>query len=87
MRTINFLKAGQHNPRERVFLATNARANARGRTVYHRNRYSTVWRIPIDVFRTSFHWEAASGIYHTELTYGDIAQYAIIIDHNEETGL
>ena len=84
MRTVNFLCEGKHdNPNEHAFLTTHSRQAANGDTVYHRNRYSTVWRIPVDVFRANFVWQSLSGIYRTLLTFGDLQDYAEIIDHEE----
>jgi hypothetical protein len=83
MRTVNFLKAGRFLPNERVFLTTHSRQAARGNTIYHRNRYSTVIRIPVDVFRANFKWFPQSGIYRNDLTYSDLADYMEVIDHGE----
>ena len=85
MRTVNFLKAGRFDrPNERAFLTAHSRQAARGTTVFHRNRYSTIWRIPVDVFSANLKWQAHSGIYRTDLTYGDLAQYAETIDHEQK---
>jgi len=85
MRTVNFLKAGRFDrPSERAFLTTHNRQSARGTTVFHRNQYSTVWRIPVPVYRANFRWEPQMGIYRTDLTYGDLAQYAETIDHEQK---
>jgi hypothetical protein len=84
MRTVNFLKAGRYTGgmrTERVFFTSNSRRNAKGSTVFHRNEYSSLWRIPLETFRANFCYEASTGIYRTLLTYADIEPYLETISH------
>ena len=82
MSRVQFLKAGKHPSNERVFFTTNSRQAAKGTTVFHRNRYSSIWSIPRDFFRAHFTYCPQSGIYRNVLTYADIEQFLVdVIDH------
>jgi hypothetical protein len=86
-RTVTFLQAGKRLGSEKVFLMTDhrtmARAMARTHTIFHQNRYSTILKIPVDVFRANFRYEPQSGIYRTSLTYADVARYTTVLDHGD----
>lgn len=83
-RKIKFLLAGQRRASGRAFLTTRSRQAAQSNTVCHRNRYSTIIRIPVDVFHKRVAYEHWSGIYRTDLTYGGLADYTTVIDHESE---
>lgn len=87
MKTVNFLTAGRMRPNETIFFTSEHRRDAKiaaqTLTVYHRNRYTSIWRIPVSVFRAMFVFDRSTGIYRTigRRTYGDIALYLVEMDH------
>lgn len=85
MRYVEFLKAGRVRDDDRVFLTTHGRTMAdRARTqhtIYHRNDWSTIWRIPVPFYRQHFTYERQSGIYRTDLRYRDLVEFRTEIKH------
>jgi len=86
MRTVQFLKPGREIPNDPVFLTSRHREHARlarqRHTIYHRNDWSTIWTIPVEVMKEHFHYDRSSGIYRTDLKYKDIACYMEELRHN-----
>ena len=74
MRKIIFAKAGTFYDAESVLFQSRARQKSEKYTIYHRNDNTTEWAIPIDIFKQNFKYERGSGIYRTELTYGDLKE-------------
>lgn len=81
MTTVNFLIAGQWHDLDNVHLTTRDRRNATG-TIFHNNKYSSVYRIPVEFFKEHFKYERKTNIYRTTLKYGDIKQFREVLTHN-----
>jgi hypothetical protein len=84
----NFLLAGDRtrlsSQNDTVFLQSSHRVKKDPKlvTLYHRNDYSTVLRFPNKFFKENFHFERASSIYHTKLTWKDIpSRYIEVWNH------
>jgi hypothetical protein len=64
---ITFEKAGKFDySLEPVFLMSSQRKYKK-ETIFHRNDFHTIIKIPKDVFKKYFKYEAFSGIYRTTL--------------------
>ena len=72
MRTVIFSFAGLRPDWEDIFMASKHRERSKNYTIFHHNRYTTEFRIPMDVFKENFKYERFSGIYRTKLTWGDL---------------
>lgn len=84
MRKVIFEKAGDyagsyHNP-EYVFLTSGCRSYKLRHTIFHRNDYHSVIRIPVDVFRANFRYEAHSGVYRNlnKITWEELKKIASV---------
>jgi len=84
MKTANFLAPGLRRDTDKVFFMGRNRQAARNKTVFHRNRYSSVWRIPWDVYQKHFTFDRSTFIYRTNLIYADIKPYLTTIDHEAD---
>lgn len=50
-------------------------------SIWHRNDYSTEYRIPVVVFKALFAYDRKLGIYKTKARYSDLKQYSNVIKH------
>jgi len=73
---VYFLKAGLPNLLDKVFFSSRSREKTATPRIYHRNKYSSFWRIPDMFFKRHFKYERWSGIYRTNLRYIDIEKFA-----------
>lgn len=74
-----FLVAGRRKLTDKVFLQSKNVFN--GGTIFHRNDFSTLIRLPWPFYRKHFIFERSTGIYRTELTYGEIQQFITVVPH------
>ena len=75
MNYVYFIKAGHKHDKDRVFLESTDRRKGPDGRIFHNNETTNYIRIPCPFFKEHFKYEHLSGIYRTDLTYGDIRQY------------
>ena len=77
MRNVFFSVAGKRNSTDKVFFqAQNKGTLKECQRVWHRNDFHTVVSIPQNVFKENFLFDSFSGIYRTELTWGELEKIA-----------
>lgn len=84
MSNVKFLKAGQHSVHENIIFWTKNRQDAKRKTVFHNNDFSSVWSLPEKFFKANFKYDHQSKRYETRLTYQAIKPYLTVIDHLEK---
>lgn len=85
MKTVYFLKAGQHNKfsNETFYITSKHRKKSlKSIVVYHNNDYSTIYKFPIEFFRENFKFNYKTHRYTTQLLNKNIpATFYEIVCH------
>ncbi len=73
-RKVIFSLPGKRRDTSDVFLQSENRKYSTSYTLFHKNDFTTELIIPYDVFKKHFKFDRLSGIYRTQLTYGELKQ-------------
>lgn len=84
MSNVKFLKAGQYSIHENIIFWTKNRQDAKRKTVFHNNDYSSIWSLPEKFFKENFKYDRETMRYETRLTYKDIKPFLAVINHSEK---
>lgn len=72
MRNIIFAKAGTYKDSDDVFFTSRCRKKNLSYGIYHRNKYTTEFLLPQNVFKKHFTFDRSAGVYRNLLTYGQL---------------
>ena len=72
MRNIIFAKAGTFKDSDKVYFSSRSRKKNLSYGIYHNNDYTTEFIIPQNVFKEHFAFDRSTGVYHNQLTYGQL---------------
>ena len=72
MRNIIFVKAGTFKDSDEVYFSSRSRKKNLSYGIYHSNDYTTEFIIPQNVFKEHFTFDRSAGVYHNQLTYGQL---------------
>ena len=72
MKNTIFVKAGTFKDSRKVYFTSKCRKKNLSYDIYHHNDYTTEFIIPQKVFKENFIFDRSTGMYHNQLTYGQL---------------
>ena len=72
MKNTIFVKAGTFKDSRKVYFTSKCRKKNLSYDIYHNNDYTTEFIIPQKVFKENFTFDRSAGVYHNQLTYGQL---------------
>ncbi len=72
MKNVIFVRTGPFKDSDKVYFISRSRKKNLSYDIYHNNGYTTEFIIPQNVFKEHFTFNRSAGVYHNQLTYGQL---------------